>query len=193
MVELKKKALLRQLFNYKAFNAEEEKQRQRILKLFNTNASPFDRDHSPKHLAVSAFVVNPSFTHVLLVKHKKLDMWLQPGGHCEDEKTMREGALREITEETGLVDILLSNEVFDVNVYEYPCGEHVDYDIQYLAIANMNEPLVLQEDEVSDIRWVPVDELLDYNPKEPFIRAIEKLKRLQKGKTKLSLSKCVAK
>src|SRR3990167_297809 len=38
----------------------------------------------------------------LLLKHKKLGMWLPPGGHLEEGETTDEGVLREGLEETGL-------------------------------------------------------------------------------------------
>lgn len=38
----------------------------------------------------------------LLLKHKKLGMWLPPGGHIDEGETPDEAVLREVLEETGL-------------------------------------------------------------------------------------------
>lgn len=40
---------------------------------------------------------------ILLVKHKKLGIWLCPGGHIEDGEMPHKAAERETLEETGLV------------------------------------------------------------------------------------------
>ncbi|MDE2143958.1 MAG: NUDIX domain-containing protein, partial [Elusimicrobia bacterium] len=49
---------------------------------------------------VSAYAVREG--KVLLIKHKKLGLWLAPGGHIDEGETPDEAALRELKEETGL-------------------------------------------------------------------------------------------
>lgn len=49
---------------------------------------------------VSAYAVREG--RVLLIKHKKLGLWLAPGGHIDEGETPDEAALRELREETGL-------------------------------------------------------------------------------------------
>lgn len=186
---LKRKALLRELYNYKSFNAEEEVNRAKHVLLFQKNASPFSRDSHPHHFTVSALVVDETYSYVLLIKHKKLGIWLQPGGHCEGEPSMREGALREVMEETGLKNISISKDIFDVAVYPYDkdnSNSHTDYDVMYLAVADKNQSLMLQEEEIADIRWVPLEDLLDYNHKKPFARGIEKVKKLREARLEQS-------
>jgi 8-oxo-dGTP pyrophosphatase MutT (NUDIX family) len=48
----------------------------------------------------TAYVVRGGKT--LLLKHKKLGLWLAPGGHIDEGETPDEAALRELKEETGL-------------------------------------------------------------------------------------------
>ncbi|HKX33179.1 MAG TPA: NUDIX domain-containing protein [Blastocatellia bacterium] len=52
-----------------------------------------------KHLTVSAIIIDGS--KILLVKHKKLDLWLYPGGHLEKFEDPIQGLKREIEEEVG--------------------------------------------------------------------------------------------
>jgi 8-oxo-dGTP pyrophosphatase MutT (NUDIX family) len=49
---------------------------------------------------VSAYAVRDG--KVLLIKHKKLGLWLAPGGHIDEGETPDEAARRELKEETGL-------------------------------------------------------------------------------------------
>ncbi len=39
---------------------------------------------------------------VLLIKHKKLNMWLTPGGHVDERELPHQTAEREFLEETGI-------------------------------------------------------------------------------------------
>ncbi len=53
-----------------------------------------------KEFVVAAYVIKGN--KVLLVHHKKLGMWLPPGGHIEQYETPEEAVVREVKEETGL-------------------------------------------------------------------------------------------
>ena len=62
-----------------------------------------------RHFCASVFLINPEDKRILLVKHKKFNKWVQPGGHIEDEETPEEAALRETYEETGIKVKLLGD------------------------------------------------------------------------------------
>src|ERR1017187_8893724 len=61
---------------------------------------PFDRETNEHHLTASAFVV--SSRGVILLRHRLLGIWVQPGGHIDPGEGPEEAALRETLEETGL-------------------------------------------------------------------------------------------
>jgi 8-oxo-dGTP diphosphatase len=56
-----------------------------------------------KHFTAGAFVFSTEVPRrVLLVHHRKLGVWLQPGGHIEPGENPLEAAIREVSEEAGI-------------------------------------------------------------------------------------------
>ena len=69
--------------------------------------------------------------NVLLLKHRKLGVWLQPGGHIEEGELPHEAAQRETLEETGLkVGIICAADrnppVYDGETYDLPVPFNVN-------------------------------------------------------------------
>lgn len=128
---------------------------------------PFDRRIAEGHLTGAAIVVAASFRQVLLLHHRKLQRWLQPGGHGDPgEATGEQVALREAREETGLQGLVLHPDAprpLDVNVHSIPArgGEpaHLHLDLRYLVIAPEGGTVVMAEAEASALRWFGWDEL----------------------------------
>jgi 8-oxo-dGTP pyrophosphatase MutT (NUDIX family) len=76
---------------------------------------------------------------VILHKHKKLGIWLQPGGHVDPDETAPQAAVRESSEETGLPIELASDDVIHVDVHPGPNG-HTHFDLRYLCNAPDRDP-----------------------------------------------------
>ena len=133
-----------------------------------------------KHFAVSGFVMNQSHTKLLMVYHKKMGVWVIPGGHLEENEYPFEGAKREVLEETGVEAKILdysevqtpeSKEEKQIpNAYitlseSIPAkgdkDAHIHMDLIYLAEADENANILPQEDEVSDAKWMTFEEVLD--------------------------------
>lgn len=116
----------------------------------------------PGHFTASAFVLSPSCDSLLLVHHKKLGMWLQPGGHIEviDEDPLS-AALREVREETGLVELEVKSVVFDLDIHEIPAWgttpAHEHFDIRSLFLAKSTE--VVASTELHEARWFELAEI----------------------------------
>lgn len=81
-------------------DGREARSRQRMLVALDRLPAPFDRDADLTHVTGSAVIIGPS--GVLLHRHKRLGMWLQPGGHLEPGEPPWDAARREAEEETGL-------------------------------------------------------------------------------------------
>ena len=98
---------------------------------------PFDEFTNDHHLTASAFVV--SSRGVILHRHRRLGIWVQPGGHVDAGESPPEAALRECREEVGLAVRLLDERVFHVDVHPGPRG-HTHYDLRYVLEAAPEEP-----------------------------------------------------
>ena len=74
----------------------------RYVASFDTLAL-YDRKNFVGHLTAGALIVSRQTGCVLLLKHKQLGKWLQPGGHVEaSDASVLDAAFREAREETGI-------------------------------------------------------------------------------------------
>lgn len=98
----------------------------------------FDEQSNPHHVTASAFVV--SSRGVILHRHRRLGIWVQPGGHVDAGEGPEAAALRETLEETGLVASHLDPvTLFHVDVHPGPRG-HTHYDLRYVLTAPPLDP-----------------------------------------------------
>ena len=81
-------------------DARERESIEQFLAAFDLLDDPFDEHAAPTHVTASAIVTGDD--GVVLHLHKRLAMWLQPGGHIDSGEMPWEAALREAREETGL-------------------------------------------------------------------------------------------
>ena len=111
--------------------------------------SPFDEHADPTHVTASALVVGER--GVVLHRHKRLELWLQPGGHIDAGEHPADAALREAREETGLPVRLSGDQLVHVDVHPGPRG-HTHLDARYLVEADPVEPAP-PEGEGQDVCW----------------------------------------
>src|ERR1700722_19816587 len=121
----------------------------------------------PGHLTGSAWIVNRARSHTLLTLHRKLDRWLNPGGHADGDPDLAAVALREAREESGLASVrFLRPELYDFDRHRIPehrgIPAHWHYDFRFLLEADSDEPLVISE-ESKDLRWVEIGRILEHN------------------------------
>ncbi len=165
---------------------EEAGDRDRILDFVLHHEHPFDRGIPEGHLTGSAITVSADGARVLLLHHRKLDRWLQPGGHGDPgETTGEEVALREALEESGLAGLRLhptAPRPLDVDVHDIPARgtepAHEHLDLRYLVVAPEDGRITPQLAELHDIRWVPWGEVDGLGPDHGLRRALAKARAI---------------
>jgi 8-oxo-dGTP pyrophosphatase MutT (NUDIX family) len=130
---------------------------------FDQNA--YSRERLQGHFTGSAWIVNKRRTHALMTLHRKLNKWLQLGGHADGNENLLEVALTEAKEESGLSSLrIVDHRIFDIDLHIIPqkgeVPEHLHYDVRFLIEAEMNESLVMS-DESNDLAWIPFDAVED--------------------------------
>ncbi len=175
--------LLEELCAYASVDEAEETHRRAMLALLECGTEPFARGHFvPGHFTASCYIVDDD-GRLLLHHHRRLDRWLQMGGHVERDEAPAAAALREGLEESGLRDLqLASGGIFDLDVHRIPAGrgepDHDHFDVRYLARTFLPETVTIDPGESNDLAWVTLDRALDLMPGPESHRVIRKIDRL---------------
>lgn len=177
-------ALIAVLAHHAATDEIEEVSLLKILKFLAQSPEPFGRANPEGHVTGSAVIGRPDGSAFLLVHHRKLERWLQPGGHTDPEDAdVLATALREAREETGLsaLDPVAGGRPFDVDVHAIPerPGEpaHLHFDVRYLVVTG-ETALLAAPAEVAGVRWFTVDEAIAEKVDSSLLRALGKAKQL---------------
>lgn len=175
-------ALLYHLYSYTPYNPTEAEHLQQVIDFLQHAAQPFHRETLIGHVTGSAIVTNSTTDQILLLHHRQLGRWLQPGGHCDGDADTLAVAIREVQEETGLTQITpVTDQIFDIDVHRIPAKgnvpEHWHYDIRYWFTANATEPLQKAVREAIEVQWIPLSQLLEIAPEASFERVEAKLRR----------------
>lgn len=129
----------------------------RTLALLDWLPHPLDQTADPTHVTGSAIVLDGD-GRVLLHRHKRLGIWLQPGGHVDPGETVAQGAIRETREETGLDAVHPGRgpALVHVDVHQGPRG-HVHLDVRYLLLADGGAAFDPHEGESPDVGWFDLE------------------------------------
>jgi 8-oxo-dGTP pyrophosphatase MutT (NUDIX family)/GNAT superfamily N-acetyltransferase len=123
----------------------------RFVEAFDDLEQPFGEHASTTHVTASAIVVGE--LGVVLHRHKRLNIWLQPGGHIDADETPWDAAAREALEETGLPVATSepADRLIHVDVHPGPRG-HTHLDLRYRLQTRSAQPAP-PEGESQDVRW----------------------------------------
>jgi 8-oxo-dGTP pyrophosphatase MutT (NUDIX family) len=177
-------ALRRALRGHRPEDETEARHLSRIAEFVDRHPDPFDRRIADGHLTGSAFVLDAAGLRVLLLYHRKLRRWLQPGGHADaGERTGESVALREAREETGLRGLTLhpaAPRPLDVDVHAIPArpGEpaHEHLDLRYLVLADEGV-LTPARAEARIVKWFQWNELAPLDLDRGLRRGLDKARR----------------
>lgn len=176
--------LLRLLADYKRSKPDEAPVVAKIRTLVESHTDCFDRTCRPGHITGSAWVVSHDGTRHLLLHHRKLDRWLQPGGHADGDANVAQVALREAIEESGIQHLRLVQETpLDVDVHLIPARyakdgplieeAHEHHDIRFLVQAEGDDPIIVS-DESHDVQWFTPEQVTIQTDEESVLRLLKK-------------------
>lgn len=171
-------SLLSLLAEYEAWGPQDEAARNRIIAFVRANPECFERSLRQGHVTGSAWIVDASRSRCLLTHHRKLDRWLQLGGHADGETDVLAVAMREAREESGLASLrVVSAAIFDCDVHEIPARKaepaHFHHDLRFVLEADCAEPLVVSE-ESKQLAWVALDDVAALSGDASVVRMVAK-------------------
>jgi 8-oxo-dGTP pyrophosphatase MutT (NUDIX family) len=173
--------LLQLLDEYQQRWPDETSVAERFRSFMRDNERCFERDCWAGHITGSAWLVNGPGSHVLLTHHRKLQRWLQLGGHSDGDSDTLAVALREAEEESGLRIQAQSGAIFDLDVHEIPARKadpaHFHYDVRFVIKA-LDEAFSVSKESLA-LAWVPIAEIESYTREESVLRMVRKWLRAQ--------------
>ncbi len=140
-----------------------------VFGLLEDGADLTSRSEFRGHATAGAVLAGPG-GEILQIHHLALGRWLLPGGHLETaDSSLREAALRELVEETGIPATAVtpaSDGPVHIDVHPIPANsakgepehQHVDFRFVFRTAADIGD---LQAEEVAAAAWRPVDSLPD--------------------------------
>lgn len=154
-----------------------------FLQLLRGTGDPFSRHQFvPGHITASCYVIDDR-GRLLLHHHRRLNRWLQMGGHVEPGEQPVDAALREAAEESGLRDLqLMQDGIADLDVHVIPAGrgepEHRHFDVRYIARTVSPEAIAMDAQESNELIWVDLDRAAFLMKGEESLRVLHKIRRM---------------
>jgi 8-oxo-dGTP pyrophosphatase MutT (NUDIX family) len=183
-----RRPLLEMLAAYRATFPHEMAVVDRICSLVEEHRDCFERTCRPGHITGAAWILSADRRQCLLTHHRKLDRWLQLGGHADGQFRVEEVALREAREESGVTafDIVPIDGVlmpFDLDVHQIPArydpegrlleDAHEHHDIRFLMVARAGQQ-ICASDESHEIGWFTPEEVARLTNEVSVLRMLRK-------------------
>lgn len=150
----------------------------RFRAFVEANENCFERELAIGHVTGSAWIVDAAGERVLLTHHRKLNRWLQLGGHADGDPDAFRVALREAEEESGLRDFEpVFTEIFDLDIHTIPArkneAEHEHFDVR-IALQHTGDGDFSVSEESHDLAWAPIADLAEFTDEESMLRMARK-------------------
>jgi 8-oxo-dGTP pyrophosphatase MutT (NUDIX family) len=183
-----RRPLLEMLARYRDAFPDEKAVVDRICALVDSRPDCFERTCRPGHITAAAWILSTDRRRALLTHHRKLDRWLQLGGHADGQWHVEEVALREAREESGLArfELVPIHGVvmpFDLDVHEIPAryddsgalveDAHEHHDIRFLLTTSSGDEISVS-DESHDLKWCTPDQVRELTDEESVLRMLRK-------------------
>ena len=155
--------------NYTPANEQEEHDKEQMLAFIRENDDCLERSNLVGHFTTSIWTVNKEHTKTLMAYHNIYDSWAWIGGHADGIEDLAAVAMRELEEETGVKnasiigDGILSLETLTVDGHVKKGAyvpSHLHFNITYLAEADEQEELRVNEEENQAVKWWTFEDAL---------------------------------
>jgi len=170
--------LIAALEAYRPWNTQEAQDREMLLHRLQSGEALYGRENLSAHLTVSAWVVSPDRSQVLMAHHNLYNSWAWLGGHADGETDLLAVALREAREESGLTKLRpVSEDIFSLEILAVSGHEkhgqyvpsHLHLNVTFLLEADPAEPLSCRPEENSQVAWFALNDALTASA-EPWFR-----------------------
>lgn len=167
--------------HYRVRYPEEAAVVERISSFVDANTDCFSRELAVGHITGSAWILDSTGARALLTHHKKLNIWVQLGGHTDGDPNVEQVAYREAIEESGLVGLeFVDQELFDIDIHQIQSRGHEEahyhYDCRFLFRAVDDHYIVSEESH--DLLWVPLDDMCSVTTEPSITRMVDKTQKL---------------
>ena len=185
-------SLLDNIRKYNPVNEQEERDKRVMLNFMTNNSDYLDRTNQVAHFTTSIWTVNKERTKTLMVYHNIYNSWSWIGGHADGEEDLSKVAMRELEEETGVKNAtLVSDDIFSLEILTVDghvkkgvyVPSHLHLNVTYLAEADEQEVLLVNEDENQAVRWWTFEEALKVSTEPWMVERVYK-KLIQKSRQK---------
>jgi 8-oxo-dGTP pyrophosphatase MutT (NUDIX family) len=167
------------------YGLEQKNITEKFIDFIDKNPKALYRENLVGHVTGSALVFNlmTGETQVLLTLHAKLNMWLQLGGHADGETDLKQVALRETEEESGLTELSLITSsldasIFDLDIHWIPPHKnvpgHYHYDVRYLVRTSTPEKIQINS-ESKRLEWFILEKCYSLTSELSMHRQFDKL------------------
>ena len=176
-------SLFQEIKNYEPLNEQEARDKEVMLKYILNNENCLMRENLIAHFTVSLWTVNKARTKTLMVYHNIYQSWSWIGGHADGIEDRCSVAMRELQEETGVSNAsLVSRDIFSLEILTVDghikkgayVPSHLHLNVTYLAEADENEKLVVNEEENQAVKWWTFEEALKASTEPWFVENVYK-------------------
>lgn len=159
--------LKQDILSYQPTDELEEMDKKTILSLLD-DPDILLRKQLLYHITSSCWVMNQDKTKVLMIYHNIYQSWSWMGGHNDGNPNCFEVAKKELEEESGIKKYIEAfPEIFSLEiapVFQHKkrgswVPSHLHLNLTYLFIVDEKEPLIVNEDETSGVKWIHVGDL----------------------------------